>query len=183
VRPAYPKRWLFVSSTVCSAFALAGCGGSDGQAERRAPVLPTDLGELLVTETEDVSAALEAGDEQVARDEALELRQLVREAIDAGRVPKPLRAPLVNAVNRLVDSIEVPPPAAPPPPPAPEPPPEEPNCDELEELKGALEQQKDELDKDDPAREVVEDQLEAVKDELKACKKDGEEGEDGGDDG
>ena len=186
MRPGFRNRWLFVSTTACSALALAltGCGGAEEQPEQPAPTLAPAVGEFLLTETEEVTAALEAGELQIARDEALELRQFVEERIAEGQIPRPLRRPLLAAVDRMLASIEVPP-APPPPPPEEEQPPEEADCEELESMKDALEEQRDALDKDDPARQVVEDQLEVVSDQLKECKKekggDGE-GENGGDD-
>jgi hypothetical protein len=189
VRPAFRNRWLFVSSTACSALALAlslaGCGGSsDGGEQAPPPSLAADVGAFFVQETEEVTDALEAGEPEIARGEALELRQLVQEEIDAGRVPRALRAPLLAAVERLIASIEVP--AEPPPPPAPEPPPTETEtgaCAELEQQKEALEAELDALDQADPAREALKEQLKAVSDQLKECEKaeDGQ-GEDGGDD-
>jgi hypothetical protein len=189
VRPAFRNRWLFASTTACSALALAlalaGCGGSsDGREQAPPPSLPADLGAFFVQETEEVTAALEAGEPEIARGEALELRQLVQAEIGAGRVPRALRAPLLAAVDRLIASIEVPAEPPPPPPPAPEPPPTETGaCAELEQQKEALEAELDVLDKDDPAREALEEQLKTVSDQLKECKK-GEDGqgEDDGDD-
>jgi hypothetical protein len=188
VRLAFRNRWLFASSTACSALALAlplaGCGGSsDGREQAPPPSLPADLGALFVQETEEVTAALDAGEPEIARGEALELRQLIQTEISTGRVPRALRAPLLAAVDRLIASIEVPV-EPPPPPPAPEPPPAETGpCTELEQQKEALEAELDALGQDDPAREALKEQLKAVSDQLKECQK-GEDGqgEDGGDD-
>lgn len=186
MRQGSPSHWLFVSSTACSVLALAACGGSEEQPEPSArPALAAEVSEFLVTETEEVTEALEAGDLQVARDEALELRQLVEERIAAGKVPRLLQQPLRDAANRLVESIEVP--AAPPPPPPPpeEEPAEEEGCEELAELQATLEGERDALDKKDPNRKAIEEQLKTVKGQLNECEKGGgEDGEqdDGGDD-
>jgi hypothetical protein len=108
----------FASSTACSAFvalALAACGASETEEAARPAELPAEVGALLASETQEVTAALERGDPATARAEAVELRAVTVDAIGSGRVPRSLRAPLLAAVERLVASIEVP--AAPPSPP------------------------------------------------------------------
>jgi hypothetical protein len=110
----------FASSTACSAFvalALAACGASETEEAARPAELPAEVGALLASETQEVTAALERGDPATARAEAVELRAVTVDAIGSGRVPRSLRAPLLAAVERLVASIEVP--AAPPSPPPP----------------------------------------------------------------
>lgn len=187
MRPVCRSRWLLAWSTGSSVLALAaaGCGGSPGEEQQAPPpALSSDVGALFVQETEEVTDALEAGEPEIARGEALELRQLVEEAIAEGRVPARLRAPLLEGIDRLIASIDVPvEPPPPPPPPPEEAPPETDGCDELETMQATLEEQRDALDKDDPARELIEDQLQAVKGQLKDCKKggDGEEEDDGDD--
>jgi hypothetical protein len=110
----------FASSTACSAFvalALAACGASETEEAARPAELPAEVGALLASETQEVTAALERGDPATARAEAVELRAVTVDAIGSRRVPRSLRAPLLAAVERLVASIEVP--AAPPSPPPP----------------------------------------------------------------
>ena len=183
-RRGWPLAWSTASSALV--LALTACGGTEPEPEPP-PRLAADTGALFIRETAEVREAIAAGHPAVARGEALELRELVRDAIGRGDVPADLRRPLVRAVNRLVASIEVPPPAPPSPTPTPTPPPATPPagdaCAALEGEQAVLEGQKDALEKDDPAREAIEEQLKALKDELKACKKGngGEEDEGEGD--
>lgn len=76
-------------------------------------MLPHDVGASLAAETAEVEDALAAGDNEAAREEALDLRDRVNIAIEAGEVPESVQRPLLAAVNRLIASIakdEPPPP-------------------------------------------------------------------------
>jgi hypothetical protein len=188
VSAAFRRRWRSASSTVCSAavLALAACGGGSDDAGGPAPALPAGLGNELAAETADVEQALAAGDPVAAREEAVELVELVDAAIARGDVPDALRGELRAGAERLL--ALVPPPPAPPPAPEPPPPPpapEEDDCEALQEQLDLLEEQIDELPNDDPARDVLEGERDILKEQLKECERGdgGEEGEgDGGDD-
>jgi hypothetical protein len=184
VSAAFRRRWRSASSTVCSAavLALAACGGGSDDAGGPAPALPAGLGNELAAETADVEQALAAGDPVAAREEAVELVELVDAAIARGDVPAALRGELRAGAERLL--ALVPPPPAPEPPPPP-PAPEEDDCEALQEQLDLLEEQIDELPNDDPARDVLEGERDILKEQLKECERGdgGEEGEgDGGDD-
>lgn len=105
-----PRRWRLVSSTACSAVALvaAGCGGEENAGE----LLPRGVGSMLVEQTQEVEDALAAKDFTTAREQALDLQDRVKAAIDAGRVPQSLRNELLSSVRDLVELIpEAPAPA------------------------------------------------------------------------
>jgi hypothetical protein len=99
----FPRPWRLASSTVCSAALLlaANCGGdASGTA-----MLAEDVGRSLAAETAEVEEALAASDHAAAEAEALDLRERVNAAIEAGEIPASLRRPLLAAVNRLIASI------------------------------------------------------------------------------
>jgi hypothetical protein len=110
--------WVPLLALPLLALALAGCGGSGGDAGR----LPADLGARLARGSERVSAALRAGDSCRAAAAARSLRASATAAIASGRVPVPLQRELGTRVEALADAI-VCVRAAPPPPPPPSPPP------------------------------------------------------------
>ena len=146
MRPGFRSRWRLASSTACSALvvALAGCGGGDDPATR--PVLSPEVGGELAAHTTDVEEALAAGDSARARVEADELLAAVRDAIDRGDVPAPLRDELLNAAERLASLVPEPEPPAPPPPPPPPPADEDEPDGEKDEEK---DEEKDDGEKDD----------------------------------
>jgi hypothetical protein len=88
----WPSAWKPASSVVLAlALAVAGCGGSAGDArEQNAPKLPRALG------TQDADAARAQAEELLAEIEA---------AIDAGDVPRALAADLRAGAERLLDLI------------------------------------------------------------------------------
>ena len=134
---AFRRPWRLASSTVCSAVALlsVGCGGGDASAD---DLLPRDVAASLAAETAEVEDALAASDHAAAREEAVDLRDRVNAAIEAGDIPAPLQRPLLAAVNRLIESI-----------PEEEPPPEdEEEEEEKEEDKGKEDEGKEDEDKD-----------------------------------
>jgi hypothetical protein len=93
---------------------LAACGGTAKQASIREPAA-----ERLANGSDEVAAALRAGDSCLAVKRARALRSQVAAAITAGSIPKPLAADARTASTRLVSQIScVPPPTPPPPPPA-----------------------------------------------------------------
>ena len=131
----FRKRWRLGSSTACSvlvaALAAAGCGSSpDAETEPRV-VLPADVGAELAAANDEVAQALESGDTATAHAEAQELRTLAVDAIEAGRVPPELRAPLLAGIDRLLATIP-----APPPPPADEEDEDEEDEEDKEDKKG-----------------------------------------------
>jgi hypothetical protein len=63
----------------------------------------------LAAASEQVAGKLDAGDARGARGAAVALQREVVAAIDAGRVPAALRAPLLAGVRRLVARIPPPP--------------------------------------------------------------------------
>ncbi len=100
------RRWLLVSSTACSALALAACGGeSQGKAE---PTFSARVGSSLADEAERVASRLEAGDEDGARSATVKLDAAVERAITAGQVPSALREPLREAVDDILASVPAP---------------------------------------------------------------------------
>jgi hypothetical protein len=109
VSAACRRRWLLVSSTACSALALAACGGeSRGQAEAS---FSARVGSALAAQANRVASRLEAGDADGARSAGAKLDLTVARAIAAGQVPSALRQPLQEAVDEILASIPAPPPA------------------------------------------------------------------------
>ncbi len=104
VNAGFRKHWRLASSTACSVLALVlgGCGAGNSSSTA---MLPADVGSSLAAETAEVEDALAASDYTVAHEEALDLRDRVNAASDAGDVPEPLRRPLLAAVTRLIGSI------------------------------------------------------------------------------
>lgn len=95
---------------VCSALALAGCGGEDQNVDRRTvtgPTIDAGIAEPLAKRSDKVAALLESGDTCAALDEAARLRADVTEAINAGSVPQLYLEDLSGVVNEL--AAEIPP--------------------------------------------------------------------------
>ena len=100
------RRWLLVSSTACSALALAACGGeSRGEAE---PSFTAGVGNSLAAQAGRVASRLEAEDADGARSAAARLDAAVERAIAAGQVPPALRQPLREAVHAILVSVPAP---------------------------------------------------------------------------
>ena len=100
------RRWLLVSSTACSALAVAACGGeSRGDAQ---PSFSARVGSLLAAEADRVASRLEAGDKDGARSAAVKLDAAFERAIAAGQVPSALREPLREAVDNVLASVPAP---------------------------------------------------------------------------
>ena len=100
------RRWLLVSSTACSALALAACGGDGGSTAE--PAFPAGVGSSLAAQADRVSSRLEAGDADGARRAAMGLDAAVERAIAAGRVPSALRQPLRESVDAILASVPAP---------------------------------------------------------------------------
>lgn len=100
------RRWLLVSSTACSALALAACGGESRSDTE--PSFPAGVGTSLAAQADRVASRLEAGDADGARSAAARLDAAVEQAIAAGRVPSALRGPLREAVDAILASVPAP---------------------------------------------------------------------------
>jgi hypothetical protein len=87
---------------VAGALVLAACGGDPA---REASLLPAALADRLADQADRVAARLEAGDPCAALAEADRLRARVRSEIAEGRIPRAMRAPLVDAVRSLAAAI------------------------------------------------------------------------------
>ncbi len=88
--------------------ALAACGGSSGPPP--GPRLPRTLAQTWARQAHAIASAAAAGDGCRAQQLAGSLRDEV--IADQGRVPTPLRAPLLGSVNDLADRIACAPPPA-----------------------------------------------------------------------
>jgi|tagenome__1003787_1003787.scaffolds.fasta_scaffold19911708_2 hypothetical protein len=96
---------------VVVAVMAASCGG-EGAAD--APKLPHALGASLAAQASAVESSLAGGNACAAAAQATQLEGMVADAIDSGRVPVTLRAPLTSSVASLADEIScVPLPPAP----------------------------------------------------------------------
>jgi hypothetical protein len=84
-----------------------GCGGSNETAPRQ-PSLPPALADELATRSDRVAQTLARGDRCGADAQADELRAAATAASDSGRVPRPLRRELLEAVTSLAGQIECP---------------------------------------------------------------------------
>jgi hypothetical protein len=88
--------------------ALAGCGGEKTPPQ---PKLPVALAQQLADRSDNVAAALTAGDSCRAHEEAVRLRDETIAAVNAGRVPGPFQEQLGASVQDLVQRVQcVPPP-------------------------------------------------------------------------
>jgi hypothetical protein len=95
-----------LGAAVTAALLLAGCGGGG---ERRAPPqpkLPSQLAAQLAARSDQVAAALDAGDPCRALDQASRLRDDTITAINQGRIPGPFQERLLSTVGDLVGRIQ-----------------------------------------------------------------------------
>ncbi len=103
---------LVAASLAC--LAVAGCGGGAAASSSAAHTsIPHQLALQLVGRTSAVEASLTNGDQCAALDQATRLQQAEADAIDAGRIPVALQAPLVDSTQSLVDQIHCKPPPPP----------------------------------------------------------------------
>ncbi len=123
----------------CAA-ALAGCGGGDGEPERRTepPRIPSALADELAERSDAVAEKIEAGDLCGAAHEADALEDRVEALIADGEIPRRYQEELASEATWLRDNVN-----CPQAPPAPE---EEEEEDEEKEEK---DKEKEEKDKDD----------------------------------
>jgi hypothetical protein len=92
------------------ALIAGGCGASDESALQQ-PLLPPVLADELAARSDRIAETLARGDECGADAQADELRRAATAAVDSGRVPRPLRRELLDAVTALADQIACTPPA------------------------------------------------------------------------
>jgi hypothetical protein len=92
------------------ALIAGGCGASDESALQQ-PLLPPVLADELAARSDRIAQTLARGDECGADAQADELRRAATAAVDSGRVPRPLRRELLDAVAALADQIACTPPA------------------------------------------------------------------------
>jgi len=97
---------------LAAAVLLVGCGGSESAHPPQPPRLPQPVARTLAATSDALAVSLERGDACSAARQAAALRQSARQAVAAGRVPRPFRAELLRTVAALSASA----PACTPPP-------------------------------------------------------------------
>jgi hypothetical protein len=110
---------------VCSALALAACGGQGGGVEEQAnpgPTIEEGVAEQLAARSDEVARLLESGDTCAAVMESARLRDELNAAINRGVIPEVYLEDLSGLVNEI--QAQIPPceerePQVPPPPPPP----------------------------------------------------------------
>ena len=110
-----------VAALACAA-ALAGCGGGEGEPERRTepPRIPSALANELAERSDAVAEKIEAGDVCGAAHEADALEDRVEALIASGDIPKRYQKELHSEAMWLRDEVNCPQAPPPPAPPAPE---------------------------------------------------------------
>jgi hypothetical protein len=98
------------AAVVVATAVLAGCGSSGGRPSPAPPKLPRALAAQLAQRSDNVAAALDAGNPCGALDQASRLQQDTIRAINEGRVPGPLLENLSSTVSDLVGRIKCIPP-------------------------------------------------------------------------
>jgi hypothetical protein len=150
---------LAACAALFAGIALVACGGSSERA-----TFPANLGSRFASQADRVGALLDDRDTCAALDEARTLRRSVAEEVEAGRIPRGLKGPLLARVEDVIEGIRcVEPAPAPAPEPGPAPPPVLP----------------DELGEEHAEAAEPEAQVEEVGEEPE----EDEEGEDGDEDG
>ena len=96
---------------IFAVLAAAGCGGTAQHTAAKQPRLPRALAQSWKQQADSVAAALAVADGCTAQQLAAALRTSVLEAVNAGRVPRPLLEPLTSGVNDLASRIVCTPPA------------------------------------------------------------------------
>jgi hypothetical protein len=107
--------WL----TVCSALALAGCGGSDNTfttTQQRTtttsvPTIQRAVAQQLAGQSDEIARRLDAGDSCGAAHAADRLRNELTAAINAGSIPALYLEDLSSSVNELQAQLTCNPPA------------------------------------------------------------------------
>lgn len=88
----------------CGLALISGCGSDEGETSSAVPTIPALLSERLASESDDVAAALDAGDGCEAQEQAAELESAVAET--QSQLPRELRGELQSGVAVLVSEIE-----------------------------------------------------------------------------
>lgn len=94
--------------TVCSALALAACGGEQKEVEQRTvfgPTIERAVADRLASRSEKVASLLESGEACGAKREADLLRNELTEAINDGKVPQLYLEDLSGVVNEIQAQI------------------------------------------------------------------------------
>lgn len=91
--------------------ALAGCGGSGGDAAPPpGPAIERATAERLASTSDSIAEALDGGDVCLAAGLADQLNDQVIEAINARKIPTTFQEDLQARANELVNSVNCPPP-------------------------------------------------------------------------
>lgn len=106
---------------MCSALALAACGGDGNRADQRTdpgPVIESGTAEQLAVRSDEIARLLESGDDCSAMAEGARLRDELNGAIGRGVIPEVYLEDLSGVVNEI--QAQIPPcvrePQVPPPP-------------------------------------------------------------------
>ena len=94
--------------TVCSALALAACGGEQKEVEQRTvfgPTIERAVADRLASRSEKVASLLDSGEACAAKREADLLRNELTDAINDGKVPSLYLEDLSGVVNEIQAQI------------------------------------------------------------------------------
>lgn len=99
----YPIHWRNAWLTAFSAVLLAGCGGGGAETKETAPGprIERATAEQLAGLSDEVARRLESGDQCGAAESAVQLRDGVTEAINAGAIPSIYLEDLSGLANEL----------------------------------------------------------------------------------
>lgn len=100
-----PHRGRQLGAAAAVALLLSGCGGTKHTARPRPPALPHAVASDLAATSDEVAAALAAGDSCRALTLAHGLQAQTIAAINAHRVPAGLQEQLSGAVNALAAGV------------------------------------------------------------------------------
>jgi len=100
-----------LGAALTAALCLAGCGSGAEHHSAPPPKLPPLLAAQLAARSDQVAAALDAGDSCLALDEAHRLQDDTIKSINEGRIPGAFQEHLASAVSDLVGRIQCAPPA------------------------------------------------------------------------
>jgi hypothetical protein len=94
-----------LTAALAAAVILGGCGAAEQPRSSPLPRLQRSLASSLAAQSDRIASALDAGDSCGAHALAQRLQQQTIEAINAGRVPRPLQETLQGSVNQLAAHI------------------------------------------------------------------------------
>jgi hypothetical protein len=103
-----------LGATLAVALCLAGCGSGSARRVAPQPKLPAPVASALASRSDQVAAALAAGDHCHALTQAHLLQQESIAAINAGRIPAAFQEQLGSTIGDLVSRIQCVPAAKPP---------------------------------------------------------------------